>query len=262
VHRLARYIGAPREIIDFAGFRLNRLRAFEATQRALKFFELARTGHTTIGILDLADELLRAAASEASPKGRHRLRNQAAILGIYAVAPLRNASADIVFGQNLFWEGEEWVIDMEIQKTQNLNPEHFVYPLAPEHGRFIDAVILGDLPAAMLPVVRTRMLAAQRQLFVLHDGTPTAPRYIPRLFKEITDNSFTTLRTMLHTDLGVAHGTAGTEMAMAAEHQTSHATASKYQADVVRRAGARRTQERARQRRIAAQSRQIDQQGP
>lgn len=250
VDRFARYTGADEDFQALCRFRLQRLSAFEKSQKALKFYKLLKTGHTTLGILDLADGVLAAAGREACPLKRHRMRNRAAILGIYPVAPLRNASAALVFGRTLLWEGEEWVIVTEIQKTRHSNPETFVYPLEPQHGRFVDAVILGDQDPSMLPALRAAVLAAERPLFVHHNGSAVGATYIARLFKEITGNSFTTLRTMLHTDLGVAHGAAGTEMAMVAAHQTSHATAQRYKATIVARAASRRAQERARRRRL------------
>jgi hypothetical protein len=76
-------------------------------------------------------------------------------------------------------------------------------------------------------------MSEERPLFVHHGGSAVGVTCIARLFKEVTGNSFTSLQTMLHTDLGVAHGTAGTEMAMVAAHQTSHATAQKYAAQIV-----------------------------
>ncbi len=249
VYRFARYSGAAEDVIAYAATRLGRLSRFEDGQRALKFYELARTGHTTLSILDLADELLAESRIRACPKARHRLRQHAAILGIFAVAPLRNASAELVLGETLFWEGAEWVIDMPIQKTEGRNPEQFVYPLAAQHGAFIDAVILGDHPSEDLPALRGATIAARRPLFVHHDGSPTGRTFIPRSFKEITDNSFTTLRTMLHTDLGIALGPSGTEMAMVAEHQVGATTAKKYQAEIVARVSAQRAQERTRRRR-------------
>jgi hypothetical protein len=177
------------------------------------------------------------------------LRNRAAILAIYTVAPLRNASAGLVFNRSLLWEGSEWVISTTIQKTQQHNPERFVYPLAPQHGRFVDAVVLQDDDPSTLRARRAALLVQQRPLFVHHGGGPVGVSYIARLFKEMTNNSFTSLRTMLHTDLGVAHGIAGTEMAMVAAHQTSHATAQKYKARIVARTAAHRAQERSRRRR-------------
>jgi hypothetical protein len=249
VDRFGRYIGADEAFLALCRFRLQRLSAFENSQKALKFYELHRTGHTTLGMLDLADGVLTAAGREACARKRHRMRNRAAILGIYPVAPLRNASAALVFNRTLVWEGSEWVIVTKIQKTQHSNPEPFVYPLAPEHGRFIDAVILGDHDPSMLAPLRKTVLAEGRHLFVHHNGSAVGATYIARLFKEVTGNSFTSLRTMLHTDLGVAHGTAGTEMAMVAAHQTSHATALKYKAQIVGRTAAQRAQERTRRRR-------------
>jgi hypothetical protein len=249
VDRFARYTAADEDFLALCRFQLRRLVCLEASQKALKFFELARTNNTTLGLLDLADEIFEAACHEDNLRQRHLMLNRAAILGVFTVAPLRNASADLVFGRTLFFEGSEWVIVTQVQKTQRYNPEPFVYPLKPQHGRFIDAVILQGRDASLLPALRAAVVAEERPLFVHYDGSAVGATYIARVFKDVTGNSFTSLRTMLHTDLGVAHGTAGTEMAMVAAHQTSLATAQKYKAQIVALSAAKRAQERMRRRR-------------
>jgi len=225
------------------------LESRERRQKALKHMALARTGNTTLSLLDQADDLLEKAEVAATAKKRHGMRNGACILGIYTVAPLRNASAGLVFGETLFWRSEAWVVDTEIQKTLSFNPDPFVMTLAPQHGRFIDAVLLGDRPPRYLPQVRKQALDAQRPLFVLNDGTPAAPSYVPRIFKVLTGNSFTTTRTMLHTGLSSTIGIAGRDMAMTACHQTSPKIAAKYETDLVAISAVARRQGAASERR-------------
>lgn len=235
LYRFARYTGAAPELIRFLSDRYGLLMARENAQKALKFFELARTGNTTDKVIDMADALLEGVCAFEKSIKRHRVRNGACILALYPTAPLRNASANLVFGRTLFWRDGEWVIDTHIQKTQSWNPENFVMPLEPETGRFIDAVLLGDASEALLPELRREAITAQRQLFVLPDGSPTAPSYIPRIFKALTGNSFTITRTMLHTDLAIIDGASGPETAMVACHQVGHDIRRKYQAEQVSR---------------------------
>lgn len=142
----------------------------ERRQKALKHFELARTGNTTNRILDMADGLLNAVGATDCARKRYRMRNAACILGIYPVAPLRNASAYLVFGKNLFWSSNEWVIEMKIQKTQAKTPYHFVLPLHPDQGKFIDAVLVRDEDRQRLPELRADVIRKLRPLFVLPDG--------------------------------------------------------------------------------------------
>ena len=184
-------------------------------------------------MLDQADVLLAGSASPDCPKKRHRLRIAACILGLYPIAPLRPGSAGLRFGDTLDWRDGAWVIDTWIQKTQASNPDRFVMRLRPQHGRFIDAVLLGDHDPAHLPLLRDAAIAAKRPLFVLPDGHPAAVTYVPRIYKALTGNSFGTTRTMLHTDLATDLGVAGRDMAMTACHQTSEKVARKYQAEAV-----------------------------
>ncbi|WP_127902399.1 hypothetical protein [Solirhodobacter olei] len=235
LHRFARYAGLGGDVIAELASRLALLQSRENVQLALKHFELARTGNTIDRLLDMADGLLAGVAAVESPKKRHQLRNGAAILGIYANAPLRNHSADLRFGETLFWEAEHWVIRTKIHKTHSRNPELFVLRLEPLFGRYIDAVLLGDHSPSMLPKLRQEALLARRQLFVLFDGGATAPSYIPRIFKHLSGNSFTTTRTMTHTDCAVRYGKQGVLMAMAACHQVSSGIEFKYQQDLVMR---------------------------
>ena len=234
---LRRFLELDESLIQFLAGRRAILESRERCQKALKHFELARTGNTTNRILDMADGLLDGLVAVDCPLKRHRIRNAACILGIYPIAPLRNASAYLVLGENLFWVHDEWVIDMKIQKTRSHSPQHLVLPLASDHGKFIDAILLGDRPHGMLAERRVQAIAARRPLFVLPDGTPVASSYIPRIFKTLTGNSFTTTRTMLHTDEAIQHGDAGIRYAMTACHQKGRGIEKRYQLDDSRENG-------------------------
>lgn len=249
IGRFARYTGAPPAIRRMLANDLAILASRERRQKALKHAALARTGNTTLSLLDKADDLLEKAEVAATAKKRHQMRNGACILGIYTITPLRNASASLVFGETLFWRNEAWVIDTEIQKTLSFNPDPFVMTLAPQHGRFIDAALLGDRPPRYLPQVRQQALDAKRPLFLLDDGKPAAPTYAPRIFKALTGNSFTTTRTMLHSGLSSTIGLAGRDMAMTACHQTSTRIAAKYETDLVAISAVARRQGAASERR-------------
>ncbi|TDL79623.1 hypothetical protein E2L08_08420 [Palleronia sediminis] len=216
-----RYEGAQPEIIQHLADYRRDYEVRESAQRALKFFALARTGNSTDRILDMAEALLAAVEAEVRPKKRHQMRNGAAILAIFGNAPLRNASAQLAFGESLFWKHDEWVIRTEIQKTQARRPELFDFPLHPEAGRFVDAIVLGDASPAMLPTLRERLIRDRRQLFLLPNGHPAAATYIPRVFQALTGNSFTTLRVMLYSDAIAHHGIEGIELAKPAAHHAS-----------------------------------------
>lgn len=244
LYRFARYIGTlgegdQRYLIK----RLSRYEFFERGQDALKFTALLETGNTTLSILDQADDILKQAAQEECAQTRHRLRNAAAILGLYSIVPLRNADANLILGKTLVWESGTWVIDTPIRKTAARSPDHLVVALEPEFSRYVDAVVLGDFDRRHLPGLRARATQSERPLFVHPNGTPPSPTYIPRIFKERTGNSFTTTRTMLHTDQAMSRGEVGTRDAMVMAHQTSPKTAKKYQEKRVRQVAITRVQQ-------------------
>lgn len=209
--------------------RRSRYDFLERGQDALKFSALLETGNTTLSVLDQADELFEQAARANDPDTRHRLRNAGAILGLYSIVPLRNADAELIFGETLLWEAETWVINTIIRKTAWHSPEPLVVSLEPEFSRSIDMVVLGDFDRRHLPELRARVARSGRPLIVHPDGSRPSPTYIPRIFKERTGNSFTTTRTMLHTDQAISRGEVGTTDAMVMCHQKSPKTAWKYQ---------------------------------
>lgn len=223
LNRYARYTGAPDELKADLAERLNWLEAKERCQRSLKLETLARSGHTTDSVLDIADALRAHAAVEDDEKKRHRLRNEAAVLAIYTNVPLRNSSAYLVFGKNLHWEGEKWVIRMMIRKTRRAKPIPFVAPIDPYFGAFLDAVLLGDAPSDDLVALRTAALGNKRPLFMQINGKPFKPSYIPRTYKELTGVSLTSARAMVHTDAARNYGSEGLELGKIQCHQTSDA---------------------------------------
>jgi hypothetical protein len=252
LHRFARYSGlVSDENTKYLSKRLTRYSLYEKSQDALKFQALLETGNTTLRLLDKADALLQRAASETRTARRHLLRNAGAILGLYSIVPLRNADANLILGDTLVWEAGTWVIDTAITKTRTRNTERLVVALEPEFARYVDAVVQGDHNARHLPELRT--LAVQRggPLISRENGQYTSPTYIPRVFKTFAGTSFTTTRTMLHTDQAIHRGETGTRDAMVMAQQTSPETARKYQAKRVRQVAVQRVQAAASDRRAA-----------
>lgn len=252
LYRFARYIGTlSDDDRRYLRKRLSRYDFFERGQDALKFSALLETGNTTLSVLEQADKILEQAAQEASAPARHRLRNAGAILGLYSIVPLRNADAELILGETLLWESGTWVIDTPIRKTMARSPDHLVVPLEPEFSRYIDAVVLGDFDPQHLPALRDRMTGTRRPLIVHPNGSRPNRYHIPRIFKEWTGNSFTTTRTMLHTDQAISRGEAGTRDAMVMAHQRSPETARKYQEKRIRQVAITRVQDAAAARRAA-----------
>lgn len=236
LHRFARYTGAPENIVAPLGTAVATYAKREKLQVPKKFAALLETGNTTQSVLDTAEALLERAAREPDTRHRHRLRNGACVLGLFSIVPLRNASADLVIGKTLFWRDDAWEIDTAIQKTDAVNPERFTCRLIPGFGRYIDLVLLGDDAPRHLPALRERALAQGTRLIRHHDGSRPGRQYIPRLFKEFAGTSFTTTRTMLHTDQARRRGLRGARDAMAMAHQRSERIAAKYDAGATRTA--------------------------
>lgn len=250
LYRFARYIGDIADTdLSYMRNLLSRYEFLEKSQDALKFAALLETGNTTLGLLDQADALLARAPLEETRGARHRLRNAAAILGLYSIVPLRNADAALILGETLIWQSGTWIINTQIRKTRHRSPEPLVVPLEPTFGRYVDAVVQGDFDPGYLPALREQACASGRPLILHADGSNPSPTHIPCVFREQTGNSFTTTRTMLHSDQAISRGEQGTRDAMVMAHQTSPQTARKYQARRVRQVAVERVQEGAAARR-------------
>lgn len=246
LHRFARFSGhAQATDVAYLSRKLARFTLMEKGQDALKFSALLAVGNTTLSVLAKADKLLKRAEQTSLPERRFRLRNAAAILGLYTIVPLRNADANLIFGKSLIWEGGTWIVQMQIHKTQDRNADELVVPLEPEFARFVDIVLQGDYSPSALPRLREGAIQALRPLFVHPDGSTTSPTYIPRYYKTFAGTSLTTSRTMLHTDQSIRRGEIGTRDTMVMAHQTSAETAKKYQARSVRQAAVHRVQDAA-----------------
>ena len=244
LYRFARYVGDVSDTdLSYLRKRLSQYELLEKGQDALKFAALLETRNTTLGLLGRADALLTRAALAETQATRHRLRNAAAILGLYSIVPLRNADAALVLGETLIWQGGTWIINTQIRKTRHRSPEPLVVPLEPAFGRYIDAVVQGDFNRGYLPALREQACALGRPLILHTDGSHPSQTYIPRVFREKTGNAFTTTRTMLHSDQAISRGEQGTRDAMVIAHQTSPQTARKYQARRGRQVAVERVQE-------------------
>lgn len=243
LHRFGRYIGTVSDHdLRYLSNRLNRFSLYEKGQAALKFQALLDTGNTTLSLLEKADALLVRATQEKNLSTRHMLRNAGAILGLYSIVPLRNADAGLVFGDTLLLDGTAWVVDTPISKTRKHNPDRLVVPLEPEFSKYIDAVVQGEFGSEYLPDLRSKALNRGGFLFVPYNRMHPSSTYIPRLFKEHSGTSFTTTRTMLHSDQAIQRGEVGTRDVMVAAHQTSPKTATKYHTKRVAQAAIDRMQ--------------------
>ncbi len=163
----------------------------------------------------------------------------------------------MIFGQTLLWESGTWVIDTPIRKTAARSPEHLVVALEPEFARFVDSIVLGDFDPRHAPELREKAVRSGRPLIVHPDGSWPSSFYIPRIFKEQTGNSFTTTRTMLHTDQAISRGETGTRDAMVMAHQTSPDTAQLYQEKRIRQVAITRVQNETAARRTTGLSSEL-----
>lgn len=198
-----------------------------------KYSKLQKTGYSPVAILDEATELLKKAPELNCPRSRQAHRNCAAALAVFSLLPVRLADTRIKFGENLTWQEGKYELRLFLSKSGDL----YDTELDPRLNRFIDALILRGCDTAWLAHMRAECMASNRPVFVKNDGEGVGYNYVSDCWRSVFETGEHIARTILHTFLGVELGVAGTDMALAANGQSSPETAAAYQADMVKKAG-------------------------
>ncbi|UWQ02842.1 hypothetical protein K3X44_05845 [Aliiroseovarius crassostreae] len=227
--KFARYISTDHESIQLLE-ELTRIYDRKARRtKSKKFQHLQNTGYSPVAVIEQAQTILDEAPKILSPRSRHAHRNQAAALAIFSVLPVRLADTRLIFGETLFWNGNRYTIEMTLSKSSY----HWETELDPRLNIFIDALILRGCNPIWLDEMRDKCLQEHRALFITNDGSPVAYNYVSDCWRQVVGTGEHIARTILHTFMGIKLGEAGTDLAMAATGQRSHATAVAYQGDAL-----------------------------
>lgn len=229
VLKFARFVAADPEAVELLK-ELTRIYEGKAKKaKSKKFQHMQNTGYSPVAIIKLAQSILKEAPSLKSPRSRHAQRNRAAALAMYSVLPLRLSDTRLIFGETLLWNGSKYTIETTLSKSGY----PYVTDLDPRLNTFIDTLILRGCNPAWLDDMREQCLQEHRPLFITNDGNPVGYNYVSDCWRKTFGTGEHIARTILHTFLGIELGEAGTDLAMAATGQRSHATAEAYQRDAL-----------------------------
>lgn len=230
--KCGRYLAAGPDVMELLA---DLERTCEAKARKApkqKYAKLQKTGYSPVAVIDRAGDILDEAHHLQCPKSRQAQRNCAAALALFSVLPVRLADTRLKFGENLTWADGVYELGLTLSKSG----EPYDTEIDPRLNRFIDALILRGCDEAWLDHMRAKCMASNRPLFVRNDGEGVGYNYVSDCWRSAFGTGEHIARTILHTFLGVELGVEGTDMALAANGQTSPETAAAYQDDMVKKA--------------------------
>lgn len=205
----------------------NRLRRNLKTVVPLKFGKL----DTLPGLSktwSLAAFLLAQSAAAPRHQTRLRLLNEAAIVALWTLLPLRLEDGQLVWGRDIRFVGSHYRVDIDTHKEG----EPLRGALAPVLTPFFDVLVLRGLDPAHLDEMRRRAIAEELPLFRAIDGRKLARSYPSKVWRAHFGTGAHISRTRVHTELGQL-GPEGVEAALALNAQRDPRTAALYQAKAV-----------------------------
>jgi hypothetical protein len=233
----AERLGADPLLVSALRAHENRLRRDLATVVPLKFGKLD-------GLPDLAGTWRIArgqlAESHAATRRQTRLRllNEAAILALWTLLPLRLGDSRLRWGEDVYWTGAGYRVDIDTRKAD-----------VPLRGRlhpiltpFLDALVLNGMDPAWLEAMRADAMARELPLFRDTTGRMLAARHPSKVWAQHMGAGAHISRTRVHTELGQL-GPEGVEAALALNAQADARSRRFYQGLAVAAAMIRRGQD-------------------
>ena len=185
----------------------------------------------------IAQGLLNDSHAASQRRTRLRLLNEAAILALWTLLPLRLGDSQLRWGNDIYWSAKGYRVDINTQKADV--PLQGV--LHPTLSPFLDALVLNGMDPAYLEAMRADALA--RELPLLRDttGRMLAARYPSRVWTRHMGAGAHISRARVHTELGQL-GPEGVEAALALNAQINPRSRHFYQGQAVAAAMVRRGQ--------------------
>ena len=160
-----------------------------------------------------------------------RLLNEAAVIALWTLMPLRRGDGQLRWGRDVWFDGERYRIDIVTKKEGE-----------PLQGRlhealtsFLDALTLRGVDRAYLREMRAQAEAEELPLFRHHTGRQFKETYFYGVWKKHMGTGAHISRTRVHSELGKL-GPEGVRSALALCAQRDPRTAAAYQSEAVSRA--------------------------
>ncbi|MCO8146385.1 hypothetical protein NHN26_14245 [Rhodovulum tesquicola] len=158
----------------------------------------------------LALGLLEASHGPGDRASLFRLRNEAAVLALWTLLPLRLEDGTLRWGEHVVFEDGQYWIDI----TTNKEGVPLRGRLHPRLTRFLDALVLQGVDPAYLPEMRERAQERRAPLFRKSDGAALSKGYPSTVWRKHLGTGAHIARTRIHTELGKL-GPAGVDAALA-----------------------------------------------
>ncbi|MET4128366.1 hypothetical protein [Roseovarius sp. MBR-6] len=233
LRRFAEYLGC--DDMTVAAFRAheNALRRECDTVVPLKFgkYEGLRALAET---WELAHDLLESSFGMRRRQTRLRLVNEAAVLALWTFIPLRLQDGQLLWGRDIYHDGDRYRIDIETQKEGEELRGRLHDALTP----FLDALVLTGIDPAYLDAMRSRAASEELPVFVRTNGRILSSGYPSAVWRKHLGTGAHIARTRIHTELGKL-GREGVDAALALCAQRDERSRTFYQAKAV--AAAQRT---------------------
>ncbi len=176
----------------------------------------------------LAAGLLAKSAVEPRRQTALRLLNEAAIIAIWTLLPLRLGDGQLLWERDVQFDDSRYRVDIETSKEDEPLRGALHRVLTP----FLDPLVLRGLDPVWLGEMRRRALDGQLPLFRDVKGRKLARSYPSKVWRDHFGTGAHISRARVHTELGQL-GPEGVEAALALEAQRDPRTAAHYQGKAV-----------------------------
>ncbi|MEZ5778870.1 MAG: hypothetical protein R3E44_10970 [Paracoccaceae bacterium] len=203
----------------------------------LKFGQLDRLPDLTT-TWRLAVNLREASTRARRRQTRLRLLNEAAILALWTLLPLRLRDGQLRWGADIDWTGAGYRIDIDTRKADVALQGRLHAILTP----FLDSLVLNGMDPAYLDALREQAMAQELPLFRGTAGKMLARGYPSTVWAKHMGSGAHIARARVHTELGRL-GPEGVSAALALCAQSDPRSEFFYQGEAVRHAQIARGQD-------------------
>jgi hypothetical protein len=176
----------------------------------------------------LATDLLGKSTCAARRQTRLRLLNEAVIVALWTLLPLRLRDGQLLWGRDVCFDGTRYRIDIETEKEDEPLQGALHQVLTP----FLDALVLRGMNPVWLDEMRHRAIAEELPLLRTVSGQMLAAGYPSTVWRQHFGTGAHISRARVHTELGQL-GPEGVTAALALNAQRDARSAGSYQGDAV-----------------------------
>lgn len=237
IRAFAQHLGLDPLLISALHAHENALRRKLGRVVPLKFAKLNR-------LPDLAEtwalalRLCKESQQTSRRQTKLRLLNEAAMIALWSLLPLRLADGQLHWGRDITWTGQGYRIDIDTQKAEVALSGRLHPHLTP----FLDALVLQGVDPVYLEVMRSKALAEELPLFRATTGRKLAAGQPSKVWAKHMGTGAHISRSRVHTELGRL-GPEGVAAALAVNAQIDPRSAVYYQGQAIARAKMTRGQD-------------------